>query len=103
MPIIMLVAFLIGISRRENAPDENSGEIILKKAEQRDGLWHTDKYSYKYKLIMRGRLPDANEDILFEVLSNMEGITFDTVVSSVFNKAFEVDEEDFVLCSIIKV
>ena len=103
IPIIMFIIFLMGLSKKEDIPDENAKEIILKKADFRDGMWHTNKYAYKYRLLMRGRLPKANEDILLEVLSNMEGICFDTVVSSVFNKTLKTDEEDFVLSGIFKV
>ena len=42
-----------------------------------DGTWKTDHYSYKYKLIITGRMHNAAKDSTFHILSNRADITFD--------------------------
>ncbi len=42
-----------------------------------DGSWKTDDYSYKYKLILKGRMNNAEHDSEFQILSNSDDITFD--------------------------
>ena len=42
-----------------------------------DSTWKTDDYSYKYKLILTGRMNNAEMDSTFHVLSNSTDITFD--------------------------
>ncbi len=45
--------------------------------EMADGPWTCDDHSYKYRLEMNGRMPNANADSSFIYLSNLEEITFD--------------------------
>ena len=65
-------------------------------------MWNTDKYSYKYKLYLTGKLPKADEDIIFVVLSNYSGVTFEDITDIMFNKKSIFKEEEFILCEIKK-
>lgn len=41
-----------------------------------DGMWECNGYTYKYKLEISGRIPNAKSDSTFIYLSNLETITF---------------------------
>ena len=45
--------------------------------EMTDGTWMCDDHSYKYRLEITGRMPNAAVDSSFVYLSNIEEITFD--------------------------
>lgn len=45
--------------------------------EMSDGTWRTDEYTYRYKLVVTGRLRNAVADITYVILSNREDITFE--------------------------
>ena len=42
-----------------------------------DGTWQKDNISYKYRLEISGRMPNAVKDSTFVYLSNLESITFE--------------------------
>ena len=42
-----------------------------------DGTWMCDNYTYKYRLEISGRMPNAAADSTFVWLSNIEEISFD--------------------------
>lgn len=61
-----------------DAYSENSKVIITTKYyEMSDGTWKTDEHTYKYKLVVTGRLRNAARDSTFVILSNIENITFE--------------------------
>ena len=45
--------------------------------EMADGTWMCDDHSYKYRLKINGRMPNAAVNSSFVYLSNIEEITFD--------------------------
>lgn len=45
--------------------------------EMSDGTWKTDEHTYRYRLILTGRLNHAVCDTTYTILSNTENITFD--------------------------
>ncbi|MBR5996337.1 MAG: hypothetical protein IK026_07185 [Eubacteriaceae bacterium] len=45
--------------------------------EMDDGTWMCDDYSYKYRLEIKGRMPNAAVDSTFVFLSNIEKISFE--------------------------
>ncbi len=44
--------------------------------EMSDGTWKFDKYIYKYRLKISGRMPNAVKDTTYVILSNIEDISF---------------------------
>ncbi len=44
--------------------------------EMNDGTWMCDDYTYKYRLEISGRMPNAAADSTFVYLSNVEEISF---------------------------
>lgn len=45
--------------------------------EMSDGTWKTDDYTYKYRLILKGKIGTAEINSSFVVLSNTDDITFE--------------------------
>ena len=107
MPVLMFLLIVLGISSRKKdiIVEENfsGNEIIIKKSRYKENMWHTDKYSYKYRLHLTGKLPKADEDIIFVVLSNNENITFDDISKTIFDRKKDFNEEDFILSEIKKI
>ena len=83
---------------------EEPEEIIMKTYyEMSDGTWKTDDYSYRYKLVLTGRLHNAAKDTTYTILINTKDITFDQAwkasgLSSHSEDYF--DEEDAVFVAI---
>lgn len=62
-----------------------------------DGMWECNGYTYKYKLEISGRIPNAKSDSTFIYLSNLETITFQQAwkaagLSSNMNDYFAVED-----------
>ncbi len=57
-----------------------------------DGTWKTDDYSYKYKLVVTGRMNNAAMDSTYHILSNRESITFDEAWKAT---GFSSNSEDY--------
>lgn len=65
----------------EKTPSEHAFEngelcILAEHYEMSDGTWETDKHTYKYRLEITGRQPNAVKDSTYVYLSNIETITF---------------------------
>lgn len=46
-------------------------------SEMSDGTWQAESNTYKYRLEISGRMPNAAVDSTFVYLSNLENITFE--------------------------
>ncbi len=103
IPLLLICAFLIiSIAGCSN-------KATVKKAydygyktyyEMNDGTWMLDDYSYKYRLEISGRMPNANKDTTFVYLSNMESISFEQAWKAAGLSSFSGDyfsPEDAVL------
>ena len=62
---------------REEYFGEGKLVTMVRYYEMIDGTWQTDERSYKYRLVLTGRLNGAAMDSTFVYLSNTEDITFD--------------------------
>lgn len=65
--------------------------------EMNDGTWNCDEYTYKYRLEISGRMPNAAADSTFVYLSNLEQISFERAymsagVSSNSRDYFQLEE-----------
>lgn len=57
---------------------ETSKEVTLATYyEMSDGTWKTNDHIYQYKLVITGRLSNAEKDITYTILSNTENISFE--------------------------
>ena len=64
------------VSDTEVTPDDDGFIILVKHYEMSDGTWKTDNCTYKYRLEITGRMPNAVKDSTFVFLSNIEDISF---------------------------
>lgn len=69
--------------------------------EMSDGTWSCDNQSYKYRLVISGRMPNAEIDSTFVFLSNLEDISLEQAFmasgfSSNMEDYFEPEEAVFV-------
>ena len=79
--VLMLLCILLTITFSgcaKKATVKNMIEGNMKTYyEMTDGTWMCDDHLYKYRLKIRGRMPNAAKDSSFVYLSNIEEITFD--------------------------
>ena len=73
---IMLVIVFSGCAKKAAVKNTIEGNMHT-DYELMDGTWMCDDHSYKYRLEITGRMPNAAVDSAFVYLSNIEEITFD--------------------------
>ena len=90
-------------------PDANGEDQVIAKedtakegklkdySENPDGTFEADGITYKYKLGISGRMPNASKNTFFVYLSNLESITFEQAwkaagLSSDSNDYFDVKD-----------
>lgn len=77
-------------------------DVILKTYyEMSDGTWKIDDHTYRYKLVITGRLHNAVKDSTYTILSNVKDITFEQAwkasgLSSNLDDYFKPEEAVFV-------
>lgn len=57
--------------------NDSKRSVLVKYYKMSDKTWKTDDYSYKYRLVLTGRLNNAVTDSTYVVLSNSNDITFE--------------------------
>ena len=81
---------------------KDAEEVVLKTyCEMSDGTWKADDHTYRYKLVITGRLRNAARDTAYTILSNIEDISFEQAwkasgLSSDLNDYFETGDAVFV-------
>ena len=93
---ILLITAFSGCVKKADVKNTVEGNMKT-YYEMTDGTWMCDDYSYKYRLEINGRMPNAAVDSSFVYLSNIEEITFDQAymaagVSSDSNDYFSPEE-----------
>lgn len=73
--VLLAIAFS-GCAKKAAVKDTIEGNMKT-YYEMTDGTWMCDDHSYKYRLEINGRMPNAAVDSSFVFLSNIEEITFD--------------------------
>ena len=76
--------------------------VLVEYYEMSDGTWKTDKYSYKYRLVITGKNETAVKDTTYVFLSNLEEISFEQANRSVLSSSSSdfFNEEDAILVEI---
>lgn len=75
-----MMGFPEGYSNGYGSSTETALENIpveMKYYRNADGTWERNGYTYKYRLEITGRMPNATANITFVYLSNLETITFE--------------------------
>lgn len=99
--IALILAMLAGCT--QNKEPEVVDTITTEFAtyyEMSDGTWQAEGHSYKYRLVISGRMPNAAADSTFVYLSNVESLPFERAYKAAgisSSKADYFDVEDAVL------
>ena len=76
--ILILSLFLVSACAKKEDGIKNTIEGSRKTYyEMTDGTWMCEEYTYKYRLEISGRIPNAAKDSTFVYLSNKEDISFE--------------------------
>ena len=73
---LLLAASFSGCTKKAAVKNTVTGNMKT-YTEMDDGTWMCDGRTYKYRLEITGRMPNAAEDSSFVWLSNIEEISFD--------------------------
>ena len=98
--LILFFAVLTGCGKAAVAAtyqaSENNG-IVTTYYEMEDGTWRCNGASFRYRLELDGRMPNAESDSHYVVLTNDEGLPFDVVAESLYSSLAVEQAEDFVI------
>ena len=61
---------------------EMGNSVVMEYSEMSDGTWECNGKSYDFCLSLKGKLPNAEAETTFIVLTNDEALTFDQVTRS---------------------
>ena len=95
---ILYVFSLVGCGEPKNNEVKKTIEGNMKTyCEMEDGTWNCNDIAYKYRLEIKGRMPNAVCDSVFVYLSNIENISFEQAwkasgLSSHMADYFDVDD-----------
>lgn len=67
---------------------ENDG-IIATYYEMNNGTWQSDDRTYQFRLELTGRMPNAESDSYYVVLTDNENLTFEDVSKSLYSSLLE--------------
>ena len=77
----LLLCLLLAISvtgcAKKKATEVTIGGYMNTYTHMEDGTWMCNGYTYKYRLEINGRMPNAAKDTSFVYLSNIEEISFE--------------------------
>ena len=75
--LCLLLAAAVSGCTKENAVKDTVEGNMKTYSQMADGTWTCGDYSYKYRLEISGRMPNAAADSTFVYLSNLGEITFE--------------------------
>ena len=94
----MVLACLLGAMGCSKTEAVRTVEGNLKTYQQlSDGTWAYDGYTYQYRLVIHGRMPNAVKDTTYVYLSNIEDFPFEKAmmasgISSNMEDYFSLEE-----------
>ena len=93
MAVVLCILFIITLSgcAKEGIAKNTIEGNVQTYYEMTDGTWMCDDQTYKYRLDINGRMPNAANDSNFVFLSNIEEITFEQA----YNQLISSNSEDF--------
>ena len=93
MAVVLCILFIITLSgcAKEGIAKNTIEGNVQTYYEMTDGTWMCDDQTYKYRLDISGRMPNAANDSNFVFLSNIEEITFEQA----YNQLISSNSEDF--------
>lgn len=87
---ILAVCLMLFIGCGENeiikTYDQSDDNGVMKTYyEMKDGTWKCDNIIYQYRLELKGRMPNAEKDSCFVVLTDDKSLSFETVSKSLYS------------------
>ena len=73
---VLLLLSLLGCGKKDGVKNTVKGNMNT-YYEMDDGTWTCNGHTYKYRLEISGRMPNAAKDSSFVYLSNIEEISFE--------------------------
>ena len=98
--LVLAVVCVVGLVGCGNQPPERTKTIegnLKTYYELSDGTWEYDGQIYKYRLVIKGTMPNAKTKSTFTYLSNIENIPFERAwkaagFSSNMNDYFDIED-----------
>ena len=88
----LLTVLLAGCGKNDIAKVYEKSEsdgIVATYYEMNDGTWQCDDISYQFRLELDGRMPNAEADSYYVVLTDNENLTFEDVAKSLYSSSLE--------------
>ena len=88
----LLTVLLAGCGKNDIAKVYEKSEsdgIVATYYEMNDGTWQCDDISYQFRLELDGRMPNAEADSYYVVLTDNENLTFEDVSKSLYGSLLE--------------
>ena len=88
----LLTVLLIGCGKTHITKTYEKSEsdgIIATYYEMNDGTWQCDDRTYQFRLELTGRMPNAESDSYYVVLTDNENLTFEDVSKSLYSSLLE--------------
>lgn len=81
-----------------DASEAGEGPLVA-YSENEDGTWSAKGNTYKYRKVLTGRMPQAEKDTTFIVLSNVETVSFQNAMDDMLssNSSDHFDEEETII------
>ena len=91
--VVLCSVLFAGCAKREEivktfSQSEEDG-ICATYYERKDGTWECGGTAYQHRLELKGRLPNAESDSCFVVLTDNENLTFEEVAKSLYGSLIE--------------
>lgn len=86
--ILAVCLLFIGCGENEiiKTYDQSDDNGVMKTYyEMKDGTWKCDDIIYQYRLELNGRMPNAEKDSCFVVLTDDKSLSFETVSKSLYS------------------
>ena len=88
----LLTVLLAGCGKNDIAKVYEKSEsdgIVATYYEMNDGTWQCDDRTYQFRLELTGRMPNAESDSYYVVLTDNEDLTFEDVSKSLYSSLLE--------------
>ena len=91
----LLTVLLAGCGKNDIAKVYEKSEsdgIVATYYEMNDGTWQCEDNTYQFRLELVGRMPNAESDSSYVVLTDNENLTFENVSKSLYSSLSEDSE-----------
>lgn len=90
--LILCASLFTGCGKHDIAKTYKQSEqdgILITYYEMNDGTWKCEDTTYQFRLELDGRMPNAEADSYYIVLTDNEKLTFEDVSKSLYSSSLE--------------